>query len=56
LQYILLAFIAVLLLKNSGELLNNFKTSSWNLLFTVVLLFSSLSMMSKVSEFLYFNF
>ena len=56
LLYLILAFIIILLLKNSNEILKNFKPSLYNLIFSIVLLFTSLSMMSNLSEFLYFNF
>jgi D-alanyl-lipoteichoic acid acyltransferase DltB (MBOAT superfamily) len=54
--YIVLSFLVILLLKNSNEMLKNFKPSLYNLIFSIVLLFISLSMISNVSEFLYFNF
>jgi D-alanyl-lipoteichoic acid acyltransferase DltB (MBOAT superfamily) len=54
--YIILAFILVLTLKNSMQLMNTFKPSRLNLIFTLALFLTGVSMMSKVSEFLYFNF
>lgn len=54
--YIILAFILVLFFKNSNELLQKFNTTLFNLILSIFLLFISLSMMSSVSEFLYYNF
>jgi D-alanyl-lipoteichoic acid acyltransferase DltB (MBOAT superfamily) len=54
--YIIVAFIVVVYMKNSSYQLNNFKSTLKNLILTLVLLLTSLSMMSTVSEFLYFNF
>lgn len=54
--FLILAFIMVLTLKNSSQLKDTFQTSYKNLIFTLALLFTAMSMMSRVSEFLYFNF
>jgi len=54
--FIVLAFIVVLALKNSMELRKSFKPNYYYLSMTLVLLFTAISMMSTVSEFLYFNF
>ena len=54
--FITLAFVVVLKLKNSIYYRDNFVTSYKNLIILCLLLFTSLSMMSTVSEFLYFNF
>jgi len=54
--FIILAFVIILKFNNSSQQLANFKLTRKNLLFTLVLLLTALSMMSTVSEFLYFNF
>ena len=54
--YIVLAFIIVLKFNNSSQLAANFKSTKLSLLFTLALLLTAISMMSRVSEFLYFNF
>ena len=54
--FLVLAFIITLVFKNSSYLKDAFTTSYKNLLFTLILLFTAISMMSTVSEFLYFNF
>ncbi|MFZ3054053.1 MAG: MBOAT family protein [Sulfuricurvum sp.] len=54
--YIILGFIMVLVLKNSMQLVEAFKPNRLNLLFTLALFLTGVSMMSRVSEFLYFNF
>lgn len=54
--YIILAFIIVLTLKNSMQKWESHKLTRLNLLFTVTLFLAALSMMSRASEFLYFNF
>lgn len=54
--YIILGFIMVLVLKNSMQLVEEFKPNRLNLLFTLALFLTGVSMMSRVSEFLYFNF
>jgi hypothetical protein len=54
--YIVLAFIIALKLTNSMEMLKDFKPTHFNLIFSLILFFIALSMMSRVSEFLYFNF
>lgn len=54
--YIVLGFIMVLALKNSMQLLEDFKPSRLNLIFTLAIFLTAVSMMSRVSEFLYFNF
>lgn len=54
--YLLLVLVMVLMLKNSVQLWHEFKTTRLNLLFSLTLFITALSMMSRVSEFLYFNF
>jgi alginate O-acetyltransferase complex protein AlgI len=54
--YILLALIITLALKNSTQQKENFKLSYFNLLFTLAIFLTAVSMMSRVTEFLYFNF
>jgi len=54
--WIFSGFILVLLFKNSMERANKFKTNIWYLLAHIILLFTSLQSLNKVSEFLYFNF
>jgi D-alanyl-lipoteichoic acid acyltransferase DltB (MBOAT superfamily) len=54
--FIVGAFFITLMLKNSNELRQNFKPDYKNLIFTLILFFVATTMMSTVSEFLYFNF
>ncbi|MEA1892019.1 MAG: MBOAT family protein, partial [Campylobacterota bacterium] len=54
--YIILAFIIVVFFNNSMQWREKFKTTWLYLLFSIVLLLVGLSMMSQISEFLYFNF
>jgi D-alanyl-lipoteichoic acid acyltransferase DltB (MBOAT superfamily) len=54
--YIILAFIIALKLTNSMEMLRNFQPTRLNLAFTLTIFLAAVSMMSTVSEFLYFNF
>jgi D-alanyl-lipoteichoic acid acyltransferase DltB (MBOAT superfamily) len=54
--FLLLAFIIILKFKNSMYYKDNFQTNWKNLLITLVFLFTAISMLSNVSEFLYFNF
>jgi len=54
--YIILGFIMVLTLKNSMQLWDSFKPTRLNLVFTIAIFLTAVSMMSRVSEFLYFNF
>ena len=56
LAWILLGFILILLFKNSIEKLKDFQLDFKTLLFAVLLFTSSILSLSKVSEFLYFNF
>jgi alginate O-acetyltransferase complex protein AlgI len=53
---IIAAVVAVLVLPNSSQLLQRFKSNIITLLFTLVLLVYSLILLNKPSEFLYFNF
>jgi alginate O-acetyltransferase complex protein AlgI len=55
-SFIVLSFFIVLYFKNSMQYRDGFQTSSRNLIFTLILLLTSISMFSQVSEFLYFNF
>jgi len=54
--YLLIGFIITLTLKNSMEMTRDFQPTRLTFIFTVVLFTTALSMMSSVSEFLYFNF
>lgn len=54
--YIILGFIMVLTLKNSMQKLESHKLTRLNLLFTITIFLTAISMMSRASEFLYFNF
>ncbi len=54
--YILLGFFITLKLKNSMEKWQNFKPGTLNLFFTIIIFLTAVSMMSQISEFLYFNF
>jgi hypothetical protein len=54
--YIVLATVITLKLKNAMEMVKDFQPTRLNLLFALVLFFTAMSMMSRVSEFLYFNF
>jgi D-alanyl-lipoteichoic acid acyltransferase DltB (MBOAT superfamily) len=56
LVYIILAFIIVLAFQNANTMRENFQYNRKNLLITITFLFVAISMMSRVSEFLYFNF
>ena len=54
---ILIGFILVLIFSNSVEKMNKFKPTKFNILYTFVLLWFSLSSLITInSEFLYFNF
>lgn len=54
--YIIIATIITLKFKNTMEMVKNFQPTRLNLAFALLLFFTALSMMSRVSEFLYFNF
>lgn len=54
--YIVAGFLIVLALKNSMQLTRKFRSDYRNLAFAVIIFMISVSMMSRVSEFLYFNF
>jgi len=54
--YIIMGFLMVLMLKNSMFLVDTFKPTRLHLAFSIVLFLTAISMMSRVSEFLYFNF
>ncbi|MFZ2969237.1 MAG: MBOAT family protein, partial [Sulfuricurvum sp.] len=54
--YIILGFLMVLVLKNSIFFVETFKPTRLHLVFSIVLFLTAVSMMSRVSEFLYFNF
>mgnify|MGYP000509351165 CR=1 FL=1 len=54
--WIFIGFIMVLMSKNSMEQAIKFKTNIWHLLIHIILIFTSLLSLNKVSEFLYFNF
>jgi len=54
--YIILALIFILRFPNTTQLAKSFETTLYNLVLTFVFLSVSFSMLSRVSEFLYFNF
>ena len=54
--FLIAAFIVVLLFKNSMEQLEKFQPTKKTLILTLTYMFVAISMMSTVSEFLYFNF
>ena len=54
--YIILGLIIVLFFKNAMQWRESFIPTRLNLIFSIVLFLTALSMMSRVSEFLYFNF
>jgi hypothetical protein len=54
--FVLVGLFVVLYFKNSNFKLQEFKPTYLNLTFTLVLFIMATSMMSRVSEFLYFNF
>jgi D-alanyl-lipoteichoic acid acyltransferase DltB (MBOAT superfamily) len=56
LLYLILAFIIVLKFKNTNYYKEHFEYNRKNLFVTLLFLFTAISMMSTVSEFLYFNF
>lgn len=55
-RWIIVAIIAVLVCKNSVELLKDFKINKKTLLFTIVLLAYSLMSFNRITEFIYFKF
>jgi len=54
--YVIVGFGMVLALKNSMQQKDSFKPTRLNLIFTLAIFLTAVSMMSRVSEFLYFNF
>jgi hypothetical protein len=54
--YLLLAFLIVLYFKNSTYLSEKFKPTKMVLIASVAMFLTSVFMISRVSEFLYFNF
>ncbi|MDH4945462.1 MBOAT family protein, partial [Sulfurimonas sp. C5] len=56
LYFIIGAFFFILWFKNSSFFTNNFKPTYRNVFFLCIMFFTATSMMSTVSEFLYFNF
>jgi hypothetical protein len=56
LNFLIISFFIVLVLKNSMELKNSFKPDILRLLFTTFLFIYSIFYFNKFSEFLYFNF
>jgi len=54
--WVIMGFFVVLLLKNSNELAKNFKPTFLTSLYAAVLFLVAASSLSKLSEFLYFNF
>ncbi|ABL01924.1 membrane bound O-acyl transferase, MBOAT family protein [Candidatus Ruthia magnifica str. Cm (Calyptogena magnifica)] len=55
-KWIIFGFILILVFKNSLEKTNKFKSNIWHLLIHVIVLFTALTSLNTVSEFLYFNF
>ena len=53
---IILAFLTILLFKNSTAFLKEFKSTNVSLVFGMFLFLIATSFMSRISEFLYFNF
>jgi alginate O-acetyltransferase complex protein AlgI len=55
--WIFIAVIVVLVFKNSNQIIHEkFKPNIWYLSFSILLFFYAVSMLNRVSEFLYFNF
>jgi D-alanyl-lipoteichoic acid acyltransferase DltB (MBOAT superfamily) len=54
--FLLIGFLFVLLFKSSYTKLQEFKPTYLSLSFTIIVFLTAVSMMSTVSEFLYFNF
>jgi D-alanyl-lipoteichoic acid acyltransferase DltB (MBOAT superfamily) len=54
--WLIIGFIVILLFKNSGHYLSNFKPTTFNLLIFLLLSISAILHLTHVSEFLYFNF
>ncbi|MCT7473697.1 MBOAT family protein, partial [Aliarcobacter cryaerophilus] len=54
--FIIIGFILIIFFKNSMEKMIIFKPSYFNLIYMIIILLVGISMMSNVSEFLYFNF
>ncbi|WP_226670483.1 MBOAT family O-acyltransferase [Metabacillus litoralis] len=55
-KFLIIGFIITLCFKNTNELIERFKPTWYTLLFTLILFIYSLLHITKVSEFLYFNF
>lgn len=56
LLFIVLAFFIIFKLRNTSNILMQFKTTRLNLILALTLFISSVLLLSQVSEFLYFNF
>ncbi|MDK2047752.1 MBOAT family O-acyltransferase [Aliarcobacter butzleri] len=54
--FIIIGFILIIFFKNSMEKMITFKPSYFNLIYMIIILLVGISMMSNISEFLYFNF
>jgi alginate O-acetyltransferase complex protein AlgI len=54
--YLVAAFVIILFLKNTHELIKNFQPNFYTLIFTFISLLYSIMNLTKESEFLYFNF
>ena len=54
--YLVIGLIIVTGLRNSMQMISDFKATKLNLVFSLSLFITAVSMMSRVSEFLYFNF
>jgi len=53
---LIVMILFVVFMKNSTEMMKNFKPNIYYLIFTIIIFVYASSMISKVSEFLYFNF
>ncbi|MCK9337376.1 MAG: MBOAT family protein [Arcobacteraceae bacterium] len=54
--FIILAIVFVLIFKTSYTKMQEFSPTYWSLAFVIVVFFTAVSLVSQVSEFLYFNF
>ena len=54
--FLTLAFIIILLFQNTNILAKKFKSTQLSLIFTILLFGIAISLSSRTSEFLYFNF
>lgn len=56
LQYILVGFIIILCFKNTKQLSDTFKPTLWSFILCIFLILYSILNLTRVSEFIYFNF